>query len=83
MTAWSHDKRREGGYMSLREAAQWAGVSARTLRRWIAQGLPKYQVTRRAKVLVRAEDIESFLTKSTAPSVDLNRLVEEVLETIK
>jgi len=31
------------GYLSLKDAAAWAGVSVRTLNRWIARGLPRYQ----------------------------------------
>ena len=31
------------GYLPLLEAALWAGVSVRTLRRWIKKGLPTYQ----------------------------------------
>ena len=72
-----------GGFLSLQDAAAWAGVSQRTLRRWIGQGLPRYQSGPRAKVLVRPEDITAFLTRKQVPVMDLNRLVEEVLQTIK
>ena len=83
MSTWDHHRTGDtAGYLSLREAAKWASVSERTLRRWIGQGLPKYQAGRRAKVLVRPEDITEFLTKSQVPVVDLNRLVDEVLETL-
>jgi predicted site-specific integrase-resolvase len=84
MSTWDHHRTGDTptGYLSLREAATWASVSQRTLRRWIGQGLPKYQAGRRAKVLVRPEDIAQFLTKSRVPVVDLNRLVDEVLQTL-
>jgi predicted site-specific integrase-resolvase len=67
------------GYLPLREAAKWAGVSPRTLKRWIGRGLPKYQAGLRQKVLIRASDIERFLARSQVPQCDLNALVEEVL----
>jgi hypothetical protein len=51
------------GYLPLREAAKWAGVSPRTMKRWFSRGLPRYQAGPRAKVLVRQEDIETFLMR--------------------
>ena len=71
------------GFLSLQDAAAWAGVSRRTMRRWLGQGLPRYQSGPRAKVLVRREDITSFLTKRQVPVVDLNQIVEEVLQAVK
>lgn len=53
------------------------------MRRWLGQGLPRYQSGPRAKVLVRREDITAFLTKRQVPVMDLNQLVEEVLQAIK
>jgi len=47
--------------MPLREAARWAGVSPKTMQRWFERGLPHYQAGPREKVLVRREDINSFL----------------------
>ncbi len=70
------------GYLSLREAARWACVPQRTPRRWIGKGLRMYQAERRGKVFVRADDITDFLTRTRVPMVDLNRLVDEVLQTL-
>lgn len=69
----------ERGYMPLVEAADWAGVSPRTLKRWIRRGLPTYQAGPREKVLVRPSDIDQFLTRKQAPTPDLGAMVEEVL----
>ena len=69
----------EHGYMPLEEAAAWAGVSPRTLKRWIRRGLPTYQAGPREKVLVRASDIDQFLTRKQVPTPDLGAMVEEVL----
>ncbi len=68
------------GFLPLADAARWAGVSARTLARWIARGLPKYQAQRGGKVLLRPEDIERFLHRQATPLPDLDQLVDDVLE---
>lgn len=67
------------GYVSLREAAQWASVSMKTLKRWIQRGLPVYQAGPRTKVLLRLEDIERFLTRRQERSIDLGQLVNDVI----
>lgn len=71
------------GYLSLNEAALWVGVSQRTLKRWIARGLPFYQGTRRGKVLVKPEDIEQFLTRHQVSQANLDALVGQVLEELR
>lgn len=65
--------------MPLVEAAAWAGVSPRTIKRWIAKGLPRFQAGPREKVLIRPADIEAFLTRRQASGLNLNALVEDIL----
>ncbi len=77
---WTLPDTKERGYMSLVAAAHWAGVSPRTLKRWIRRGLPIYQAGPREKVLVRPGDIEQFLTRKQAPTPDLGAMVDEVLQ---
>lgn len=67
------------GYLSLNHAAAWADVSIKTIRRWIAAGLPVYQGRTGGKVLVKPQDIEQFLTRRQAPQVDIDALVNETL----
>ncbi len=70
-------------FMSLPEAAAWAGVSPRTVRRWIDQGLPHYQARPRCKVLIWPADIEQFLTRQQqTQQPDLDRMVEEVFHEV-
>lgn len=53
------------GYVSLNEAADYVGVSPRTIRRWIAQQhLPAYRPSPRA-LRLKLSDIDSFM-ESTA-----------------
>jgi excisionase family DNA binding protein len=67
------------GFLPLKEAAVWAGVSARTVKRWLADGLPCYQAGHRTKVLIRPTDIDQFLTRRQATKVDIDTLVENTL----
>jgi predicted site-specific integrase-resolvase len=69
-----------GGYLPLRDAATWAGVSSKTMRRWFGKGLPRHQAGPREKVLVRMTDIETFLTKQVTPPIDLGAMVDDVLK---
>ena len=68
------------GYLSLSMAAAFVSVSSRTVKRWIAQGLPTYQAGPRTKVLIRPSDIERFLTRQQAPRPALDRMVAEVMQ---
>ena len=67
------------GYLTLKGAQAWAGVSQRTIKRWIAAGLPTYQAGPRTKILVRPADIERFLTRKQVNPVDLDAIVDEVM----
>ena len=67
-------------YLSLKEAAVWAGVSARTMKRWLVGGLPSYQAGARTKVLIRPTDIEQFLTRRQVLQVDIDALVATTLQ---
>jgi len=66
--------------MSIIDAAAWAGVSPRTMKRWIEQGLPRYQAGPRSKVLVCPTDIEHFLTRRQSPAPDLDAMVNAVMK---
>lgn len=68
------------GYLSIDAAAVYASVSTKTIKRWIQAGLPVYQGTRRGKVLIRPSDIDLYLQKKTAPKVDLDAMVNDVLQ---
>lgn len=67
------------GYLSLKGATQWASVSLKTLKRWIAAGLPVYQGSAGGKVLVKPQDIDQFLQRRQVSQVDVNALVDETL----
>jgi hypothetical protein len=67
------------GFLPLREAAKWAGVSERTLKRWIGRGLPQYQAGPREKILICPNDIHEFLKKQQTPTPNLKLLAERAV----
>jgi excisionase family DNA binding protein len=67
------------GYLSIEDAARYASVSTKTIKRWIKAGLPVYQATSRGKLLMRSADIDAYLTRKQAPQPNLGAVVEEVL----
>lgn len=72
----------EPGYLSLSQAASWAGVSEKTIKRWIRKGLPIYQAGAKEKILIRPTDIDTFLTRKQRVPIDLNIMVEDVLKSL-
>jgi len=70
------------GYLPLREAGRWAGVSQKTMQRWIKKGLPYHQAGPREKVLIRPADIEAFLTRRQAVDVNLSATVDDVFKSL-
>lgn len=66
------------GYLSIAGAAQYASVSKKTIKRWINGGLVVHQGTARGKVLIRPSDIDAYLMRKQAPSLNLDELVNDV-----
>ncbi len=66
-------------YLPVKKAARWAGVSTKTLQRWIGRGLPRYQAGPNEKVLIKLADIEQFLSRQQTPTLNLGVLVDQVL----
>ena len=82
LTLIKGERDQQRGFLSLSEAAAWAGVSKRTVRRWIGRGMPYFQGSERGKVLIRPGDIETFLNRKQATQVDLSAMVNEVFNTL-
>ena len=77
-TCAQHNQQISPLYLSVESAAKSCDVSEKTIRRWIASGLPVYQRGPRTKVLISPEDIRNFLTKRQSPKADLDQMVTEV-----
>jgi len=72
------------GFLSLEHAAAYADVSVKTVKRWIEQGLPKYQAGPRSKVLIRPGDIERFLLRQESIThQNLNGMVDKVFRELQ
>jgi excisionase family DNA binding protein len=69
------------GWLRIREAAKYSGISTRTLRDWLKMGLKSYRV--RGAILVCADDIDSFIKRFPADGQDVDRIVDEAVEAIK
>ncbi len=72
-------KRLNPGFLPLADAATWAGVSPRTMKRWISKGLAYFQEGPRTKILIAPVDIQNFLTRRQVVKLDLERMVDEVM----
>ena len=63
-------------YFSVKGATEYVPVSTKTLRRWMKQGLPYYQVN--GKVLLRRSEIDDWLAiyRVQNGDVDLDKALE-------
>lgn len=71
--------------VDVRRTALLFDVSPRTVKRWIADGLPILQQGPRHKVLIRPEDVEVFLQRRqiNKPALDIvTQTVDEVLRSL-
>lgn len=67
------------GWGKVKAAAQYAGISERTFRGWLKQGL-KYSQLPSGTILVRFSDIDDFLARFSVNDDRINKLVENVCE---
>ena len=67
-------------FMTLRTTARRHGpVSVSTTKRWLKEGLVYYQARDRGVILIKPEDVETFLQRKSAKKPDLDGLVEETM----
>ena len=71
------------GFLLLSEAAQYARVSPRTVRRWLAKGLPYHQAGTGSRVLIKQMDLEQFLTRHDAQRHDLVAMIKAVASSLR
>jgi excisionase family DNA binding protein len=67
-------------FMSKREAAEYCGVSIRTIESW--QGLPRYKPS--GKTLFRKSELDAFIERYREQSadVDLARIADDAVASI-
>ncbi len=66
-------------FLSVKEGAAFAHVSKRTLKRWLAAGLPAHQPISGGKILLIVSELEQFIIRRTRPQPALDRLVNDVM----
>ena len=66
------------GWAKVKQAARYAGVSERTFRSWLKQGL-KHSRLSSGTILVRVLDIDAHLEKFAVTGKEVDFVVDEVL----
>ena len=66
------------GWGKVKAAAQYAGISERTFRDWLKQGL-KYSQLPSGTILVRISDIDEWLEGFKVNDNHVSKIVDEVL----
>lgn len=67
------------GYAKVKEAARYAGVSARTLRGWLKDGL-RYISLRSGRILISYEAIDEYLARFEVTGNEIDAIVNEMAE---
>lgn len=65
------------GWAKIRAASAYAGVSSRTLRKWLKRGL-KHARLPTGTILIRYSAIDEFLANYEAQDNEVDRLVETI-----
>ncbi len=68
-----------GQFLSLKEGADFAHVSKRTLKRWLAAGLPAHQPIPGGKILLTVSELERFIVRRARSQPALDALVEDAM----
>lgn len=66
------------GYCKVKRAAQYAGVSERTFRKWLKDGLRHSRVGR--TILIKYSWIDEYLAKYEVLQNEVDEIVEEILK---
>ena len=70
------------GWAKVKVAAKYAGVSERTLRNWLKDGL-KFSRLNSGTVLVRYDDIDDFLNSFAVSKSKVDEIVDSVFKDIR
>ena len=66
------------GWLNIKAAATYAGISVRTMRSWLKQGL-RYSRLRSGHILIKKEEIDKFLECFEVTDVDsVGQIVEGI-----
>jgi predicted site-specific integrase-resolvase len=69
------------GWVKIKDAATYAGVSPRTFRNWLKQGLRHARVGGSGALLIKLDWIDEFLENHEVPKDDyIDRIVDSVMK---
>jgi excisionase family DNA binding protein len=66
------------GYAKAKQAAKYAGVSERTFRDWLKDGLPHFRLST-GTILIAYKDIDSWLESFRVDGSRVDEIVDQVL----
>ena len=66
------------GYGKVKAASRYAGVSERTFRDWLKEGLPHFRLSS-GTILVAYSDIDSWLEKFRVDGSMVDEIVDQVM----
>jgi len=66
------------GWLKIKQASKYAGVSERTFRDWLKQGL-RYSQLNTGTILVKAQWIDEFLEGFEVKENEVDTIVNEIL----
>ena len=69
------------GWAKIKEASKYAGVSPRTLRKWLDRGL-KHARLPSGTILIRFHAIDEFLAAYEAQDNEVDRAIEKIVEEV-
>ena len=70
------------GWVQIKGAAAYAGVSPRTLRYWFKQGLPHSRMSK-GLVLIRYADLDADIEKHMLTEGDTDKRLDEIIESLR
>ena len=70
------------GWVKIKSAAKYAGMSERTLRTWLKKGL-KYSCLPSGTILIRYDDIDDYLESFAVNENEVDSIVEGICSCLR
>ena len=70
------------GYAKVKQAAKYAGVSERTFRDWLKEGLPYFRLST-GTILIAYRDIDAWMQNFRVDQSKADAIVDELMRGLK
>ena len=70
------------GWVKVKDAARYSGVSERTLREWLKEGLPHARL-KTSTILIKYDWIDQWLSQFEVTVNEVDAVVDEVMKDFK